>query len=432
MHHRRLGLGLRPAPVARGREGDQSPPGTGSRCPPPLPAMSPNGCGYGSSPAERRRPRRSGLELIGDPSALTRRRRPRPGATRTSQSSHRTEPSRHRRTGRCWRRHAHPEAPASAPDRPEPASPATTPIHSPAPDRQVAHTAVEQPARAGEALWEPRIRRCTHDQPIELGHTPCQPRIGPNILRGARLERSDQRGESVAGRDNATASDSHSPLREQWSSGLGGTGCASWRLDRLESIPWQTVADVLTAGGSPPECAALGLHPPATVSRELRSWADKTRTRTDFEQYRQIARRRDPPPCQGHRSAAWRDQLHQPGAGRARACLPVLARVSPWRRPGCGCSRSCAARCSKPRSYDTPARPTPTSPAASGSWPNIDRRREDLYICSFYTARGTPPHSAVTEYRQRATKTRGAHCADLHDVSTVDGDGPHRLRLHGA
>jgi hypothetical protein len=132
--------------------------------------------------------------------------------------------------------------------------------HSPAPDPQVVHAAVEQPARAGDTPGEPPIWRCTHDQPIERRHTPCQPRIGPNISR--RSPRMlDQRGESVAGLDDA-APDSYSPSPEQWSSGLGGTGCASWRLDQLENIPWQTAAYVLTAGGSPPECdAALGLHP---------------------------------------------------------------------------------------------------------------------------------------------------------------------------
>jgi hypothetical protein len=67
-------------------------------------------------------------------------------------------------------------------------------------------------------------------------------------------------------------------------------------------------------GGSPPECAAaLGLHPPANAGHELRSGADKTGTSTASERYRQIARRRDPPRCHDHRSAASRARLHQPG-----------------------------------------------------------------------------------------------------------------------
>jgi hypothetical protein len=201
----------------------------------------------------------------------------------------------------------------------------------------------------------------------------------------------------VAGRDSATASDSYSPLHEQRTSMLGATGSASRRLDRLESIPRQTVADVLTAAAhrqsAQPRSASTRRQTPAT---SCVPGPTKRAQALFFEQYRQIALRRDPPPCQGHRSAASRDQQHQPGAGRARACLPVLARVSPWARPGCGCSRSCAARCSKPHPPTTRRHPTPTTPTASESWPNIDHQREDLHICSFHSARGTPPRSAVT------------------------------------
>jgi hypothetical protein len=42
--------------------------------------------------------------------------------------------------------------------------------------------------------------------------------------------------------------------------------------------------------------------------------------------------RPDPPPSHRHRPAAWRDQLHQPGVGRAQPRLPGLARIH--RDPG--------------------------------------------------------------------------------------------------
>jgi hypothetical protein len=223
--------------------------------------------------------------------------------------------------------------------------------HSPAPDPQVVHAAVEQPARAGDTPGEPPIWRCTHDQPIERRHTPCQPRIGPNISR--RSPRMlDQRGESVAGLDDA-APDSYSPSPEQWSSGLGGTGCASWRLDQLENIPWQTAAYVLTAGGSPPECdAALGLHPPATLSRELRSWADKTPRLTDAEQYRQITLRRDPPPVKVIGRPPGETSCTSP----VRAVLVRSSRC--WRRFHHGPGRVAAALGPAPRAARNPHPPT--------------------------------------------------------------------------
>ena len=160
-------------------------------------------------------------------------------------------------------------------------------------------------------------------------------------------------------------------------------------IDRLESIRWQTVADVLTAGGSPTEyAAALDLHAPATRSHELRAWADIQRAHALMSEndQRRIVLRRDPPPGRGHRSghrsAARRDHLHLVGA--------VLDRASRgWR----GFTMTPAglrllqdlrrALLEPPPSYDTPARPTPTSPTPSGSWPNIDRQREDLYVRSF-------------------------------------------------
>jgi hypothetical protein len=49
-------------------------------------------------------------------------------------------------------------------------------------------------------------------------------------------------------------------------------------IEPLRSIRWHTVADVLATAGSPIECAgALGLHPPANLSDQLRAWADTQR-----------------------------------------------------------------------------------------------------------------------------------------------------------
>ena len=131
------------------------------------------------------------------------------------------------------------------------------------------------------------------------------------------------------------------------------------RSDRLESIRWQTVADVLTAGGSPTECAAaLDLHAPATRSHELRAWADMQRAHALMSEndQRRIVLRRDPSP--GSRpmtrpmTSTRRDHLHQPGGGRARPCLPGLARVD--HDPG----RAAAAPGAAPRAARTPHPPT--------------------------------------------------------------------------
>jgi hypothetical protein len=60
--------------------------------------------------------------------------------------------------------------------------------------------------------------------------------------------------------------------------GLAELAVGAALIDRLQSLRWRTVADVLTAGGSPTECAAaLGLHRPETLGPELRAWADVQR-----------------------------------------------------------------------------------------------------------------------------------------------------------
>ena len=60
--------------------------------------------------------------------------------------------------------------------------------------------------------------------------------------------------------------------------GLAELALGATLIDRLRSLRWHTVADVLAAGGSPTECvAALGLHPPTNLSDQLRSWADTQR-----------------------------------------------------------------------------------------------------------------------------------------------------------
>lgn len=54
----------------------------------------------------------------------------------------------------------------------------------------------------------------------------------------------------------------HLPQDQLISLGLAKLALGAALIDRLRSIRWQTVADVLTAGGSATECAAaLGLHP---------------------------------------------------------------------------------------------------------------------------------------------------------------------------
>jgi hypothetical protein len=68
------------------------------------------------------------------------------------------------------------------------------------------------------------------------------------------------------------------PQDQLISVGLAELALGAALIDRLQAIRWRTVADVLTAGASPPECAAaLGLHPPATLSHEMRLWADTQR-----------------------------------------------------------------------------------------------------------------------------------------------------------
>jgi hypothetical protein len=155
---------------------------------------------------------------------------------------------------------------------------------------------------------------------LELGHTPCQPRIGPIILRGARLERSTSEGNQW---QVATTPLLRIRIPHCASSGAAGSrhrlrfGAARPAGEH----PRQTVAYVLAAGGSPAECAAaLGLHPPATVSHELRSWPDKTPRRTDASTVKSRSRR-DPPPVEviGR----------QPGeANRSSLVRAVLVRAS--------------------------------------------------------------------------------------------------------
>jgi len=82
--------------------------------------------------------------------------------------------------------------------------------------------------------------------------------------------------------------------------------------------------------------------------------------------------RRDPPPGQGHRSAARRDVLPQPGLGRAQPRLPRLARhdhdTGRHPRPGRASSHSWPATAS---CTTRPAHPR----SATTSWPRVGRRR---------------------------------------------------------
>jgi hypothetical protein len=190
----------------------------------------------------------------------------------------------------------------------------------------------------------------------------------------------DQRGESVAGPDDA-APDSYFPIArtvEQWTR---GTGCASWRHDRPESIPWQTVAYVLAAGGSPPECdAALGHHPPSATS-----CVPGPTKRPDALM-----------PSNTVKS-------HLAGSTALSLVRAVLVRSSRcWRRftmapAGLRLLGVLRRALLETRTLLRHADAPNASPTASGSCPTIDRQREDLYISSIYPARDTPPHSAVTE-----------------------------------
>ena len=57
--------------------------------------------------------------------------------------------------------------------------------------------------------------------------------------------------------------------------GLAELALGAALIERLRTIRWHTVADVLTAGGSPTDCAAaLGLDPPTSLSDRLRVWAN--------------------------------------------------------------------------------------------------------------------------------------------------------------
>jgi len=68
------------------------------------------------------------------------------------------------------------------------------------------------------------------------------------------------------------------PEEDLISIGLAEVALGAALVERLRSIRWRAVADVLTAGGSPIDCAAaLGLHPPTSLSNELRAWAEAQR-----------------------------------------------------------------------------------------------------------------------------------------------------------
>jgi hypothetical protein len=75
--------------------------------------------------------------------------------------------------------------------------------------------------------------------------------------------------------------------------GLAELALGAALIERLRSIRWHTVSDVLAAGGSPTECAAaLGLHPPGNLSDQLRAWANSQREEglMSDDQHRQIIR----------------------------------------------------------------------------------------------------------------------------------------------
>lgn len=155
---------------------------------------------------------------------------------------------------------------------------------------------------------------------LELGHTPCHPRIGPNILRGARRERSTSEGNQWQVATTPLLRFVF-PIARAAEQRARGHWLRFGAARPAGEHPRQTVAYVLAAGGSPAECAAaLGLRPPATVSHELRSWPDKTPRRTDASTVKSRSRR-DPPPVEviGR----------QPGeANRSSLVRAVLVRAS--------------------------------------------------------------------------------------------------------
>jgi hypothetical protein len=68
------------------------------------------------------------------------------------------------------------------------------------------------------------------------------------------------------------------PKDQLISVGLAELALGAVLIDRLRSVRWHTVADVLAAGGARTECAAaLGLHPPTSLSDQLQAWADTQR-----------------------------------------------------------------------------------------------------------------------------------------------------------
>jgi len=75
--------------------------------------------------------------------------------------------------------------------------------------------------------------------------------------------------------------------------GLAELALGAALIERLRSIRWHTVSDVLAAGASPTECAAaLGLHPPTSLSDQLRAWANSQHEEglISDDQYRRILR----------------------------------------------------------------------------------------------------------------------------------------------
>lgn len=180
-------------------------------------------------------------------------------------------------------------------------------------------------------------------------------------------------------------------------------------------------------GGSPPECAAaLGLHPPANAGLELRSGADKTGTSTTFRTIpsnrtsaRSATLSRSSVGCLARPTAPARRgpcSCVPPGAGAGFTMAPAGLRLLQVLRRALFENRA---------GFTTRRRPDADKPDSFGvvaSHRPPTRGPFQLFIpprSGYATA-----HRSNGAYRQRAIRRRGDHRADLHDVSTVDGDGP--------
>jgi hypothetical protein len=182
---------------------------------------------------------------------------------------------------------------------------------------------------------------------------PTRPRVGPSL--GARQSGGGRQSPSLAAQfaDGLSCADYPTTERPLRSRNVArqceqSRSMCTFRRGRLTDRVRRR-ARPSRARTPRPRVAGLGRH------------TTRTRTLMSDNDHRRIVLRRDPPPGQGHRSAARRDQLHQPGVGGARACLPGLARFH--HDPG----RAAAAPRAAPRVLEPPTL------LRHGAAPNADK-----------------------------------------------------------